>query len=91
MNHNPSLLFILIVLLIFSCFSLSESFASNARMITVSCDRWPDCSSLKRFGNDCIRIAGAQTNEEKAIAIWRFIQQCTEAGSVPKEPAYENY
>ena len=43
------------------------------------------------FGNDCIRIAGARTHEEKAIAVWRFIQQCTERGPHPKEPAYGNY
>lgn len=63
----------------------------SADGITVSCDRWPDCSSLERFGNDCVRIAGARTHEEKAVAVWRFIQQCTERGHRPKEPAYGNY
>jgi hypothetical protein len=63
----------------------------SAEEITVSCDRWPDCSSLERFGNDCVRIAGARTHEEKAVAVWRFIQQCTERGPRPKEPAYGNY
>ena len=74
----------------FFTFHPVSAFCSSylARNITVSCDRWPNTSSLKRFGEDSARIAGAKTNEEKAVAVWRFIQQTTEVGSPPREPAH---
>jgi hypothetical protein len=63
----------------------------EAEGITISCDRWPDSTSLERFGNDSIRITGARTHEEKAIAVWRYIQHLTAATStVPKEPSLGN-
>ena len=79
-----------IIIILFSALASSHGYCSfyDAEDIIVSCDRWPDCSSLERFGNDCVRLAGADTHEEKAIAVWRFIQQCTKEGLVPKEPAY---
>ena len=53
-------------------------------------DRWPDAGTPETFGRDAIRLAGAETAEQQAIAVWRFIQQTTEVGTVPKEPAYGN-
>lgn len=62
--------------------------ASEVRIV---CDRWPDAGTPATFGRDAIRLAGAKSAEEKAIAVWRFIQQTTTVGSVvPKEPAYGN-
>lgn len=61
----------------------------NAFNLKVINDRWPDFSSLKNFGESVIRIMGAITNEEKALAIYRMIQQSTMIiSSVPKEPIY---
>ena len=81
-------IFVLLILIL--CHVSSSGFCNsfNAERITISCDRWPDCSSPERFGNDSVRIAGAKTHEEKAIAVWRSIQHLTVATSViPKEPA----
>jgi hypothetical protein len=61
---------------------------TNIRVVN---DRWPDAGSPESFGRDAIRLAGAETPEEQAIAVWRFIQQVTEVGTVPKEPAYGNF
>jgi hypothetical protein len=88
--EKTKLLFIFFLVSLLSV-NLVYAARNGARQINISCDRWPDFSSLERFGNDCVRIANAKTNEEKAIALWRFIQQCTEVGSVPKEPAYGKY
>ena len=64
---------------------------SGSKAIKVICDRWPDTSSLKNFGESAAKLMGAQSNEEKAIALWRFIQQCTETKGgriIAREPAY---
>ncbi len=56
--------------------------------IIVANDRWPSAASLQRFGEDCIRLAGAVTDEEKAIAVWRCTVMLTQATEViPAEPA----
>ena len=61
----------------------------GATSVKVVSDRWVDTSSLRDFGESTARLMDAQTNEEKAIAVWRFIQQCTAVtGTIPKEPAY---
>lgn len=90
-HSKKSVIVLFLVLTIFHHGSPGFCSLYKASDINVSCDRWPDCSSLERFGNDCVRIANARTNEEKVIAVWRFIQQCTERGHHPKEPAYGNY
>lgn len=66
----------------------SDYAATGVRVVN---DRWPDAGSPVSFGRDAIRLAGAETQEEQAIAVWRFIQQMTEVGTVPKEPAYGNF
>jgi HEAT repeat protein len=43
----------------------------------VTSGRWPDCTDLKQFGLDAARIEGAKTNEEKALAVWRWMRRCT--------------
>ncbi len=61
--------------------------ATNIRVVNA---RWPDAGSPESFGRDAIRLTGAESEEEQATAVWRFIQQMTEVGTVPKEPAYGN-
>ena len=91
LRDYASLAAIIPALAIFWCAAPGYGSEYGAQGIHISCDRWPDCSSLEQFGNDAIRLSNARSNEEKAIAVWRFIQQFTEAGAVPMEPAYENY
>ncbi|MCD6292966.1 MAG: HEAT repeat domain-containing protein [Deltaproteobacteria bacterium] len=86
-NVAVCLLLGLFFLLASNAWSASPWAAEN---ITISCDRWPAAVSLEKFGEDCVRLAGAHTNEAKAIAVWQYTQQFTTAGSPPKEPAYGN-
>jgi len=60
-----------------------------AEGVKVVCDRWPDGSDLRRFGLDAIRLSGAKTEQEKAIAIWRWVRRWTmyTDGNVPTEKA----
>ncbi|MFW6157894.1 MAG: HEAT repeat domain-containing protein [Planctomycetota bacterium] len=53
----------------------------------VTCDRWPDGTDLRQFGLDAIRIEGAATNEQKALAVWRWMRRCTMRtnGQSPRE------
>jgi hypothetical protein len=69
--------------------AIAES--TEATNVKVVCDRWPDASSEKDFGESSARIMGATTNEEKALAVWRFIQQFTVVTTeVPQERALGN-
>jgi len=43
--------------------------------VWVSCDRWPDGSDLRRFGEDAIRLCGARTDHEKCLAVYRWIRR----------------
>ena len=43
--------------------------------VWVSCDRWPDGSDSRRFGLDAIRLSGAQTEHEKALAVYRWVRR----------------
>ncbi len=43
----------------------------------VVCDRWPDGTDLRQFGLDAIRIENAKTEEDKALAVWRWMRRCT--------------
>jgi len=64
----------------------------DANQIKVVSDRWPDCAGLKEFGESCGRIMGAASHEEKALAVFRFIQQMTfYSQGMPKEPVYTGY
>lgn len=66
----------------------------QASNINIRSDRWPDCSSMKQFSEDAIRLMEAQSYEEKAIAIWLFIRMLTAYtdGNVPEEPCLDkNY
>lgn len=64
-------------------------FAEQASRIRIVNDRWPDASSLERFAADAVRILDARTEEEKALALFRFIRMFTTRtdGNVPREPA----
>ncbi|MFO7982371.1 MAG: hypothetical protein R6V08_02875, partial [Desulfuromonadales bacterium] len=80
------------VFLIFALLCPLSVFAADYAVtdLRVVNDRWPDAGTPETFGRDAIRLAGAETAEDEAIAVWRFIQQMTEVGTVPKEPAYGN-
>jgi len=58
-----------------------------ATNVKVVCDRWPDCTDLRQFGLDAVRIEGATTNEDKALAVWRWMRRCTMRtdGHAPRE------
>ncbi len=43
--------------------------------VWVSTDRWPDASDLRRFGRDAVRLSGAKTEQEKCIAVWRWVRR----------------
>ncbi len=47
----------------------------DATNVTVVCDRWPDCSDLRQFSLDAIRLSGAKTEQEKAQAVWRWMRR----------------
>ena len=44
--------------------------------LRVVCDRWPDATDLRRFGLDACRLENAKTDEEKALAVWRWMRRC---------------
>ncbi len=66
--------------------SLHAGGIENIRVVN---SRWPDSSSMEAFARDAIRLMEAETDEEKALAIFRFIRMTTSAtnGKVPREPA----
>ncbi len=43
--------------------------------VWVSCDRWPDGSDVRRFGLDAIRLSGAKTEHEKALAVYQWVRR----------------
>ncbi|MCG3178743.1 MAG: hypothetical protein BIFFINMI_01072 [Phycisphaerae bacterium] len=49
--------------------------AVAATGVTVSCDRWPDATDLRRFAEDAVRLSNARTDQEKALAVWRWIRR----------------
>ncbi len=51
--------------------------APAAQGVTVVSDRWPDASDLRQFGLDAVRLSGAKTDQEKAIAVWRWVRRWT--------------
>jgi hypothetical protein len=59
--------------------------ASDIKIIS---DRWPDASTINSFVADAIRLTGASTDEEKALAIWRFARMFSSRtdGHIPTEP-----
>lgn len=69
--------------------SAQDVIVSGASKIKVVCNRWPDGSSMSQFSTDAIRLMNAQTNEQKALAVWRFIRMWSAwtDGNVPREPA----
>ena len=67
----------------------STTSLSGASGVKVVCDRWPDASSMSQFASDAIRLMDAKTNEEKALAVWRFVRMMSSRtdGNSPREPA----
>lgn len=57
--------------------------------VKVVCDRWPDASDMGRFASDAIRLMQASTEEQKALAVWRFVRMFSSRtdGNSPREPA----
>ena len=60
----------------------------DAVNIKVVNDRWPDCSDLREFGRDAIRLSGAETEHEKALAVWRWMRRIKSStnGHAPTDP-----
>jgi len=60
--------------------------------VKVVCDRWPDTTSLKDFAESSCALMSAVSNEEKALALWRMIQQSTHSiyddSIIAREPVY---
>ncbi|WP_161635979.1 HEAT repeat domain-containing protein [Desulfonatronovibrio hydrogenovorans] len=57
-------------------------------------ERWPDPSTMDSFARDAVRLMGAETSEEKALALFYFIRMFTARtdGNVPREPVLgDNY
>ncbi|MHC4917165.1 MAG: HEAT repeat domain-containing protein [Planctomycetota bacterium] len=56
--------------------------------LVVTCDRWPDCSDLRRFCLDAIRLSGAKTEHEKALAVWQWMRRAKTMtnGQPPMDP-----
>jgi len=77
------LLIILTILLPQLCFAS----VTNFKVVN---DRWPDFSTLGNFGNTAATIMGATTDTEKALAMYRFVQQSTAIGTVPYITAYRS-
>ncbi|MCX7804270.1 MAG: hypothetical protein N3A38_03670 [Planctomycetota bacterium] len=49
-------------------------------------DRWPDPLSLEKFAADILRLSGARTGEEKAVALYRWVNRVFRWG-----PAYHEW
>ena len=60
----------------------------GATDVVVTCDRWPDCSDLRRFGEDAVRLSGAKTPHEQALAVWRWMRRVKSQtnGQAPTDP-----
>ena len=43
--------------------------------LKVLCDRWPDTSTFSEFAADVFRLEGARTDEEKALAAWKWTRR----------------
>jgi HEAT repeat protein len=59
-----------------------------ATNVAIVCDRWPDGSDLRQFGLDAARLSGAITDQERCIAVWRWVRRWTmyTDGNPPTEP-----
>ncbi len=68
---------------------LKDGTAANVKVVN---DRWPDPSRLATFAADSVRILGAATQEEKALAVVRMVRIFTSRtdGNDPDEPATGN-
>jgi len=56
--------------------------------VTVVCDRWPDTTDIRQFGLDAIRLSGAKTMHEKALALWQWHRRVKTQtnGQAPTDP-----
>ncbi|KPJ69811.1 hypothetical protein AMJ44_02225 [candidate division WOR-1 bacterium DG_54_3] len=82
-----------LIYLLFPIFIASQAIASSgATRLKVICDRWPDTTTLRDFGSSSATIMSATRDEDKAIAVWRMIQQCTDTAYsnsvIARESAY---
>lgn len=60
--------------------------------VEIVCNRWPANLSIQQFAKDAIRLEGAESNEEKALAVFRYIRMWTSRtdGKIPRESAFGN-
>ncbi|MHC4915035.1 MAG: hypothetical protein ACYTGB_06050, partial [Planctomycetota bacterium] len=60
--------------------------APAATDVVVVNDRWPDCSDMRQFGLDAIRLSGAKTETERCLAVFRWLRRVYLNGDAPFEP-----
>jgi HEAT repeat protein len=53
--------------------------------LRISSDRWPDAFTLRSFAETAIRLEGAKTQEEEAIALYNWIARVMTIGGSPYE------
>ena len=53
-------------------------------------DQWPDPSGVKAFAEDAVRLSGAKTDQEKALAVWQWVRRCTTKLSNPRKGGHIN-
>ncbi len=66
--RSPFTVFTLCVAIV--CLATSVAFADGIGNVRITCDRAPDCSSLKSIVDSVTR--GCKTNDERVIAIYNF-------------------
>jgi hypothetical protein len=71
---------------LFAC-ALSVSAFAAMDGVKVTTDRTVDSSSLESIVSDVIRLSGAKTNDEKAIALYRYLHEVLFHRAYPNEKA----
>lgn len=61
--------------------------------VRISNDQWPDSSTLRSFADDAIRLERARTQEEEALALYKWIARVMTIGGSAHEgpPGHETY
>lgn len=61
--------------------------------VRISSDQWPDSSTLRSFAEDAIRLERARTQEEEALALYKWIARVMTIGGSAYEgpPGHETY
>ena len=60
---------------------------SIAQSVWVSTDGWPNSLTLATFASDVLRLSGAKTGQDKAIAMWHWSRRLMRTGPTLSEGA----